>query len=323
MLLALFSSFRRSPPPWGAACIHMSSETPSDVSSFEGLPPDLVRELMDDEIDDSLDEANDDQFAQLLKAGRNLDGVAKLARDVYFEELAQSLEDEEDDMPANFDVNSQSWLEYNFVADYGFDPLGLAFVDLHLGSATEKDRPLQAILRDYREAELRHGRLAMLAALAWPVQELLSPILSSLLHSPSLLASTGGRTPSVLNGGLEQSTIPLTLALALALTAAVDVASLRRRSDVGEGWMPGDFGFDPLRLLRGADVAARRDMQEKEINNGRLAMVAVATYVVEEAVTQKPIVELTPWLFKPLIAFPEVQRLFDGAFAISAFRPDL
>mmetsp|Transcript_30004 Transcript_30004/g.74963 ORF Transcript_30004/g.74963 Transcript_30004/m.74963 type:complete len:185 (-) Transcript_30004:352-906(-) len=99
--------------------------------------------------------------------------------------------------------------------------------------------------------------------------------------------------------------------------------SLRRRSDVGEGWMPGDFGFDPLRLLRGADVAARRDMQEKEINNGRLAMVAVATYVVEEAVTQKPIVELTPWLFKPLIAFPEVQRLFDGAFAISAFRPDL
>ncbi|KAL3893618.1 MAG: hypothetical protein SGPRY_014105, partial [Prymnesium sp.] len=57
-----------------------------------------------------------------------------------------------------------------FVADYGFDPLGFASIDLHIGGANDKDRPLSAILRDYREAELRHGRLAMLAALAWPVQ---------------------------------------------------------------------------------------------------------------------------------------------------------
>ena len=35
--------------------------------------------------------------------------------------------------------------------------------------------------------------LAMLAALAWPVQELLSPMLSAVLKEPSLVAETGGR----------------------------------------------------------------------------------------------------------------------------------
>ena len=47
----------------------------------------------------------------------------------------------------------------------GFDPLGFAT------SLTT--------LKAYREAELKHGRLAMLAALGWPVSELLQPVLAS------------------------------------------------------------------------------------------------------------------------------------------------
>ncbi|KAJ1632622.1 hypothetical protein T492DRAFT_868054, partial [Pavlovales sp. CCMP2436] len=63
-----------------------------------------------------------------------------------------------------------SALDGTMVGDYGFDPLNLAATDLNLGSANEKERSPAYVLRDYREAELRHGRLAMLAAIAWPVQ---------------------------------------------------------------------------------------------------------------------------------------------------------
>ena len=51
------------------------------------------------------------------------------------------------------------------VGNKGFDPLGFAT------SLTT--------LKAYREAELKHGRLAMLAALGWPVSELLQPVLAS------------------------------------------------------------------------------------------------------------------------------------------------
>ena len=62
-------------------------------------------------------------------------------------------------------------------------------------------------------------------------------------------------------------------------------------------------------------------MQAKEINNGRLAMVAISVMVLEEFVTKQPVVALTPWLFEPIIFLPETQRLLDSEFAVAAFRP--
>lgn len=231
-------------------------------------------------------------------------------------------DDDEMDMPDDYDPDAaQSFVDYNFVADYGWDPLNLSKVDLHIGSDVEPPRPLAIVLRDYREAELRHGRLAMLAALAWPVQELLSPTLSRALRAPNVLAETGGRTPSVLNGGLEQSTIPLTIAAFFTLIAAVDAYSLRLKDARGDEWLPGDFGFDPLNILGGSSLEKRREMQALEINHGRLAMMAVLVMVVEEAVTTRPVVQLTPWLFEPIIFVPEVQKLLDFEFASAAFRP--
>ena len=84
------------------------------------------------------------------------------------------------------------------VGNKGFDPLNLA------GEGADETK-----LNGYREAEIKHGRLAMLAALGWPVAELLQPILSSALNQPDLLvADSAGipaeRVPSLLNGGLDQ-----------------------------------------------------------------------------------------------------------------------
>merc|ERR1712146_602591 len=87
-----------------------------------------------------------------------------------------------------------------------------------------------------------------------------------------------------------------------------DVTDLHRGSrgwcDEGElflgaeksaSYKPGDFGFDPLNLknIRG-DV---KIMEENEIKNGRLAMLAISFYAFSEFFTTVPVVEQTPFLF--------------------------
>ncbi len=75
------------------------------------------------------------------------------------------------------------------VGNKGFDPFNCA--------------TSESVLKNYREAELKHGRLAMLAAAGWPVSELVQPWLSAALSAPDLLAS-GDKAPSILNGGLDK-----------------------------------------------------------------------------------------------------------------------
>ena len=78
-----------------------------------------------------------------------------------------------------------------FTADYGFDPLGFSKLDLFPASATDKTRAPELVLREYRDAELRHGRLAMLAALAWPVQVgLVARLFDSATLGPCLYSTT-------------------------------------------------------------------------------------------------------------------------------------
>ena len=49
-------------------------------------------------------------------------------------------------------------------------------------------------------------------------------------------------------------------------------------------YIPGDLGFDPLGL-KPTDPAELRTMQEKELSHGRLAMLAAAGFIAQEAVT--------------------------------------
>jgi hypothetical protein len=187
------------------------------------------------------------------------------------------------------------------VGDKGFDPLGFA-------DSTNK-------LRIYREAELKHGRLAMLAALGWPVSEALDKPIAKLLGVSPLLTSTG-EAPSVLNGGLENIP-PLYFPAVFVMSALIEAyaARISKRAgfratlaalgaekltgvDIdGDGqvgsptmlddgnYLPGDLGFDPLKLYKGSDQD-KRTMQLKELNNGRLAMIAITGYAVSEFATK-------------------------------------
>lgn len=155
------------------------------------------------------------------------------------------------------------------------------------------------VLKNYREAELKHGRLAMLAAVGWPIAEELQGPISKALGQPDLLVqgcADGGykcaealtRVPSVLNGGLDKIS-PFYWVGVLIFSAAVELYGLQIAKSAN--YLPGDLGFDPLRLYAGKDAAWKRDMQLKELNNGRLAMIAITGYAFNEAATKISVVK--------------------------------
>jgi hypothetical protein len=187
------------------------------------------------------------------------------------------------------------------VGDKGFDPLGFA--------------DSGAKLRIYREAELKHGRLAMLAALGWPVSEALDKPIAQLLGQAPLLTSSG-TAPSILNGGLENIP-PLYFPAVFVVSAIFEAYATRISKRAGfratlaalgaeeltgvdidgdgqvgspmmlstDNYLPGDLGFDPLKLYKGSDQD-KRTMQLKELNNGRLAMIAITGYAASEFATK-------------------------------------
>jgi hypothetical protein len=168
------------------------------------------------------------------------------------------------------------------VGNKGFDPAGFA-----------KDTET---LNQYREAELKHGRLAMLAALGWPVSEYAQPIISKALGAPDLLAA-GEKAPSLLNGGLDRIN-PLFFMVTLGFTAAVENFGLKGGFADRE---PGDLGFDPLNLYYGSDEATKASYRLKELNNGRLAMIAITTYVIEDFLGKTNVVTTTGKVAAPFV----------------------
>jgi light-harvesting complex I chlorophyll a/b binding protein 1 len=53
----------------------------------------------------------------------------------------------------------------------------------------------------------------------------------------------------------------------------------------------GNLGFDPLGLAPKDDPEAWKTIQTKELNNGRLAMIAIAAFTAEELVSKQEIFE--------------------------------
>lgn len=138
-----------------------------------------------------------------------------------------------------------------------------------------------------REAEVMHGRVAMLACVGYLAGE-----------------TTGGPFGLVgpANDQLQQVPLP---AFAL-LTVGIAAAELRR-AQIGwvepnlgswtktlwtlrDSYYPGDVGFDPLGL-KPTDPQAFRNMQTRELQNGRLAMLGWAGMCAQELVNHRTIFE--------------------------------
>eukprot|EP00957_Ditylum_brightwellii_P192276 14636807-Ditylum_brightwellii.AAC.1 len=123
-------------------------------------------------------------------------------------------------------------LQKEYAGDVGFDPLRLA--------SNSED------LFEKREAEIKHARLAMLAAAGWPLSELLDDKIAVQFNAQSVL-DYSGRVPSLLNGGLDKIS-PVWWGFCIGLTAAIDLYGVKRARASGpdSDYIPGDLGFDPL-----------------------------------------------------------------------------
>ena len=181
-------------------------------------------------------------------------------------------------------------LDGTMAGDRGFDPFNLA-----VNPTT---------LLKYRNSELKHARLAMLAAVGWPLAELFHSDLAGAWHLPNAL-NLNDRVPSILNGGLGNVS-PIFWIVAVTAAAAVEASS----GKVGE-IQSADLGFDPFGLLSKGNTNGRF-MEDSELFNGRLAMLAITGFAIQEWFTGNSVVDAIPIFFKPLNIVME-QLLASGA----------
>lgn len=146
----------------------------------------------------------------------------------------------------------------SLAGDMNFDPLEIS--------------KTPSALAWYREAEIKHARLAMLAAFGWPASE---------VTNFGKLLTADGRAPSLLNGGLQEVNAVYWGAV-IALAVYWESKGLDKQYGKKDDYVPGVLGFDPLN----ADSPSMRDA---EITNGRVAMIAITVFVLEEALTRSPI----------------------------------
>ena len=152
-----------------------------------------------------------------------------------------------------------------------FDPLG--FMD---------DQTNEGILM-LREAELAHARVSMIGALGFLVQENFHPIF------PEIGGPAARQLDTVLQSSNGQG-IMASLLFGVMLTeiwrAKVGWKDpAEEQQALRPDYTPGDIGFDPLNMLNGKSDVDILAMKNKELNNGRLAMIAIAGICAQEVIS--------------------------------------
>jgi hypothetical protein len=157
-----------------------------------------------------------------------------------------------------------------------FDPIGFC----------QSGNTLNDVKR-YREAEVQHGRVAMLASVGYLAGEFISSPFN--INGPA-------------NDQLQQTPTAAFALLSVAIAAAESKRALvgwvepdfgkwtETLFNLRENYYPGDLGFDPLGL-KPKDAKGFNNMQTKELQNGRLAMLGVAGMCAQELVNHKTIFE--------------------------------
>jgi hypothetical protein len=194
--------------------------------------------------------------------------------------------------------------ESKLAGNVGFDPLGFA--------------KNQELLSEYREAEIKHARLAMLAAVGWPTSELMDRAIAEYFNAPTML-DDGDRVPSVLNGGMERIS-PQWWGFCVGLAGAIDVYGITKARRGGPDYTPGNLGFDPLNIYP-SDKVGQQQLQLAEIKHGRIAMLGVLGYVIEEYFSKMAVIDDTPVFFQPftetveeaLVDAIEIEQAIAGA----------
>ena len=140
-------------------------------------------------------------------------------------------------------------------------------------------------VRRYREAEVMHGRVAMVAFVGFLVGEhgahQVLDVEPSLTHDALLL-----KTPGLLLGAL--ATVVGVCEAYRAARGWVTPESPEQVWEMRDSYYPGDIGFDPLRLAP-ADASGFATMATRELQHGRLAMIAFMGLVAQEYQTHETV----------------------------------
>jgi len=155
--------------------------------------------------------------------------------------------------------NLEGW-----VGDVGFDPIGFAdWFDM----------------KWLREAEIKHGRVSMLATLGFVLQQYWT--LPGYTH-----VDDSNLGPTVV-GASPMFQIVLWMGILEFWTNKGNVTMENMFSDPDR--IPGNLGFDPMGLAVDKTDEERRLMEFKEIKNGRLAMLAIGGMIHHNWVTGDPL----------------------------------
>jgi len=166
------------------------------------------------------------------------------------------------------------------MGDY-FDPLGLT------KGKSESE------LKRFREAEITHSRVAMLAALGFIFQE-------ALIERPLFATKELGpiKGPAIYHFQEVAERFPFFWLLTIpAIGYFENIRARKGWQDPTQGgdlfglkedYTPGDLGFDPFGAFP-IDSNGQAEMRNKELNNGRLAMLGVAGLAAQELVNGKTV----------------------------------
>lgn len=134
-------------------------------------------------------------------------------------------------------------------------------------------------LRWYRSAELKHGRVAMLATLGIVIQGFNTGIIPGFpvtnTNAFDALKEVYYQNPSAL------IQIGLAISAVEVFCASLEYQGLER---------PGDFGWDPCNI-RPKTEEKLDEMQTKELKNGRLAMLSIAGMAYQSYLTGQGTIE--------------------------------
>jgi len=125
----------------------------------------------------------------------------------------------------------------------------------------------------FREAELKHGRAAMLATVGFIIPEM--------MRIPGEQFSFAS-VPKVIDAHDALPESMLQIILWISLLEAMTFPALANMNEFDR--RPGDFSFDPLGLYPTTEEK-QREMQLMELKNGRLAMMAIGGMVAGAAIS--------------------------------------
>jgi len=152
-----------------------------------------------------------------------------------------------------------------YVGDVGFDPFRFSdFVPMDF----------------LREAEIKHGRICMLAWAGFVAVDLGLKIYPFPEAYEGLTSATA-HDALVKQGAMGQILLWASLAEVISTVAVMQMMA-------GSGRKAGDFGLDPMGFLANKSEEDINEMKLKELTNGRLAMMAFSGVVTQAVLTQGP-----------------------------------